>query len=492
MDYSHLITFDENKKLKFHVDNFKKIVQKSGMRSNTKLCIISILGPYRTGKSFLMNCLLNKLLNDQDITNFDVPNIFPSGYGDQPVTNSIMMYNKLIMRKGVGYLILDTPGLFDTQTDQQSTMIIFGITAILSSFIIYNVDKRIQENHLENIALFSEYANMTNTNDIYGILGDINILLRDYQGYDTVKFNHSMEHCQSYLNEILKKKNRKSLDITRNSIQKSYQKISCYALPHPGLKIVHKNFDGKKDDLEKEFKQHMTKYLSHVIEQATCKMIDGQELLLGEIEMLVQKYLELFNNADNGFPQALNILETSCEYQLYRLKERFIVDYKNTIHKYVGNSYIFPLNLKKQHQLILKKILDKYNNYKYIIEVKDRKKQVCDEMLCKIDEIFMEIKAVNKTRNPYSQIKNVDPVYSGLVTFIVYSLSSTCSDYYSVCSVGHSISFYIILFTVIYVIYKLFLTFQKVGNSLNLGTILKTSKAMATTLPSHNKNFKIS
>ena len=57
--YSKLITFDENNKLVFHQTNLNKIIQK--IPNNTSLAIMSILGPYRTGKSFLMNLFLDNL-----------------------------------------------------------------------------------------------------------------------------------------------------------------------------------------------------------------------------------------------------------------------------------------------------------------------------------------------------------------------------------------------------------------------------------------------
>lgn len=37
---------------------------------------------------------------------------------------------------------------------------IFGLSTLVSSFEIYNVDKRIQEDNLQHLALFSEYGRM--------------------------------------------------------------------------------------------------------------------------------------------------------------------------------------------------------------------------------------------------------------------------------------------------------------------------------------------
>ena len=55
-------------------------------------------------------------------------------------------------------LLMDTQGMFDGMTTQNLTTSIFGISTLLSSFQIYNIEKRLQEDHLQHLALFSEYS----------------------------------------------------------------------------------------------------------------------------------------------------------------------------------------------------------------------------------------------------------------------------------------------------------------------------------------------
>ena len=55
-------------------------------------------------------------------------------------------------------LIIDTQGMFDSDTSQMLTASIFGLSTLLSSYQIYNVDKRVQEDNLQHLALFSEYG----------------------------------------------------------------------------------------------------------------------------------------------------------------------------------------------------------------------------------------------------------------------------------------------------------------------------------------------
>ena len=54
-------------------------------------------------------------------------------------------------------LLMDTQGMFDGQTGQMLTTSIFGLSTLLSSYQIYNIEKRLQEDHLQHLALFSEW-----------------------------------------------------------------------------------------------------------------------------------------------------------------------------------------------------------------------------------------------------------------------------------------------------------------------------------------------
>ena len=48
--------------------------------------------------------------------------------------------------------------MFDGETNQMMTTCIFGLATLLSSYQIYNIDKRLQEDILQHLALFSEYT----------------------------------------------------------------------------------------------------------------------------------------------------------------------------------------------------------------------------------------------------------------------------------------------------------------------------------------------
>ncbi|RYY75882.1 hypothetical protein EON63_19010, partial [archaeon] len=68
---------------------------------------------------------------------------------------------RTIQGEPVAVLLMDTQGMFDNETSMTLTAQIFGLSTLVSSLLIYNVDKRIQEDNLQHLALFSEYGRIS-------------------------------------------------------------------------------------------------------------------------------------------------------------------------------------------------------------------------------------------------------------------------------------------------------------------------------------------
>lgn len=101
--------------------------------------------------------------------------------GQERQTTGIWMWSEPFIRSSkasgekIAVLLMDTQGMFDNETTMTLTAQIFGLSTLVSSFQvrhrflfqcvcyctqIYNVDKRIQEDNLQHLALFSEYGRM--------------------------------------------------------------------------------------------------------------------------------------------------------------------------------------------------------------------------------------------------------------------------------------------------------------------------------------------
>ena len=83
-------------------------------------------------------------------------------------TTGIWLWGEAFMRKmpdgsDVAVLLMDTQGMFDSRLTQMLTACIFGLSTLISSHQIYNVQNRIQEDNLQHLALFTEYGRIAHT-----------------------------------------------------------------------------------------------------------------------------------------------------------------------------------------------------------------------------------------------------------------------------------------------------------------------------------------
>ncbi|CAG7647566.1 unnamed protein product, partial [Allacma fusca] len=128
--------------------------------------ITSINGSCREGKSYVLNYFIRYLRFPDDPKWFDkdIPNedLFSWRSGRERETVGINLYSEpFIIHQGtreVAVLLLDCQGLFDPHTTLQQNAVIYALSNLLSSVMIYNVKCNIEENLLQNIQYFSSYT----------------------------------------------------------------------------------------------------------------------------------------------------------------------------------------------------------------------------------------------------------------------------------------------------------------------------------------------
>ena len=76
--------------------------------------VISVVGAFRTGKSLLLNYFLKQLFKEDK-------NGFYVAPGRKKVTTGLWIWNKIGIHQDKAYLLMDTQGLFDTETTQSLT-----------------------------------------------------------------------------------------------------------------------------------------------------------------------------------------------------------------------------------------------------------------------------------------------------------------------------------------------------------------------------------
>lgn len=114
-----------------------------------KISSIVIVGPYRTGKSFIANRFLGKMKG------------FEIGSSVQSCTKGIWIWNQPInISDDTEALLLDTEGLYATDQHFDIDQKIFMLSVLLSSVFIFNQRSHITEQSLEDLSLTLNLSKM--------------------------------------------------------------------------------------------------------------------------------------------------------------------------------------------------------------------------------------------------------------------------------------------------------------------------------------------
>lgn len=467
-DSVKLLSFDDNNEngenIILHENNLKQILD--SVPKQIPVSIISIIGAFRTGKSFILNILLKFLennagkymneINSNQIfeTIHTIPgnrNCFNNGFvwcnGIESQTMGIWIWNKPIIYNHpingkIAIILLDTQGLFDLNTNQKKTITLFGMSALISSHVIYNVDKRIQEDNLQHLALFSAYGQLVNKGTSSGkCLQTLQFLVRDWQNFDEMGSNNELGEFKTfserYLDQIFSERNSKDLNNTRNQIKNCFDKIVCSFLPHPGLKAISSGFTGTIKDLNNNFLKNIKKYLNETFidNRLETKKIGGIDIKANEIFKLVKNYLEIFQN-EKGFPKAITILESTIMIQhniaIEKSQELFWLNMDSINSE--GSYYIIPSRFNNLIHKNKKASLDLFAKNCTLGD--DNVIHNSREILIKKIEYEVEkYKKINEGRRPFKFCgPYIIPLFSIVFSLIFSKIFATCSSTITLCN----------------------------------------------------------
>lgn len=330
----------EGSKFIFDYELFDSIVKQNETCGDLPVAVIIINGALRTGKSFFSNFIIKYLNNVSNVSNGleisdnqILKDYFVSRRGADVQTLGVWILNKIFVHNGKAIVLMDTQGIFDQELNQAMTIALISLSTIISSYQIYNLDKRIQEDHLCNMAYFSAYSSLVSNTDNTKIGQTLCLLVRDWQNYEN---NFDLEKCdneaESYKIDFLQDvglTDKIKID-TRRKIYDTYDDVVVRLCPHPGHLVTEGQFSGKLSEIRDDFKIHVEHIITEMLNKIEPKRISStQKLLCNELPKYMQQYVMLYENVKDSLPEAMTILETTEKICQENAKTKTLHFYKD-------------------------------------------------------------------------------------------------------------------------------------------------------------------
>lgn len=198
----------------------------------------------------------------------------------------------------VAIVLLDTQGIFDDESTTKDCTAIFAISMMLSSVQCYNVMQNIQEDDLNNLQMFTEYARLAKEQSTEKPFQNLLFLIRDWF-YPTT---HAFGNGQRFIEQKLTGNDRQTLAMRqlRQRIQESFEKIGAFMLPFPGKCVAEAENASSVtlDDIDELFIKHVQELVPSIFapEKLVVKKINGQKLRIGDLMTYLQTYVNIFNS----------------------------------------------------------------------------------------------------------------------------------------------------------------------------------------------------
>lgn len=168
------------------------------------------------------------------------------------------------------------------------------------------------------------------------------------------------------INKAPQKNHNEAAQNVRKNIYKAFESIKTFLLPHPGLNVTMKNFDGSFKNLDDEFKIHLKvlieslfSYQNLVVKKVFSSEINESD----EFKNLVLDYFDSFNSTQ--IPKVESIFKITARRELRKSIDELKLEYSSDLQKDLNHDLSvseFIKNLNEIHESSKKKALEKFQS----------------------------------------------------------------------------------------------------------------------------------
>eukprot|EP00731_Ephydatia_muelleri_P012791 Em0007g101a len=297
------------------------------LKSITKpVAVVSICGPCRTGKSYI----LSRVLGSGDA--------FALGHTTDAKTFGIWMGTSVLECDEFTMLLLDTEGIENVEAEAINDASILVLSVLLSSCFIYNsqgVPKKYDLNSMKQFEMI--------TKSIIEKLGDDGStpskhfpdfiwLLRDVVLQLPVVDGQRLSPTDFLIQKVLNRSQgsiETKEDKVASAIMTSFSSVKCIMLPHPSHDAeVIQNIASQKQDLNPRFNKEVEAFVQQLYDYAkpNCGYEIGSKVIGTLLAEMVIKYVEVVNETGT-IPCISDVWSATVEIECDKNVKELISEY---------------------------------------------------------------------------------------------------------------------------------------------------------------------
>ena len=316
------------------------------------LAVLSICGPYRSGKSYFISRALGS------------PGAFKLGHSMQACTRGIWMATTVLECYDFATVLLDTEGIDAVGASETMAMSLLTLTTLLSSFLIYNSKKVPQKVDLDKMRCFSQLSasllaqcgeSMSNEAK-KAFFPHFLWLLRDVQLKMTDREGKELGPTEFIRTRILTSESGELTDLGKSLIS-LFPSLECATLSPPSINPkVLRDICKHPEKLSMKFSTGISALIQQILQKVSPKKgVDGTAIVNGKaLAALAGGYVEAVNrpgalpDLDQGWQAVVRLELKEASYRLVREYERVMEEALE------GNLPMEESNLLRIHRQTLK------------------------------------------------------------------------------------------------------------------------------------------
>ncbi len=227
--------------------------------------VLACAGKFRTGKSFLLNRLLERPAGKG----------FGVGETVQACTRGIWVCTEMMSHNGNDVLILDTEGIDALDAESQHDVRIFAIAVLICSAFAYNSMSHLDEAAVQTLSLMTKISQALegggHAPSLYWVLRDFSLQMVDVEGKPLKNAD--------YLEQALQPPAGSDKCATRDAIRAVFRERHLVTLPRPHRGESAQKLDAKGSaGLSPKFERYLGVLREHICDHARRYTVDGIEV----------------------------------------------------------------------------------------------------------------------------------------------------------------------------------------------------------------------